>query len=87
MSNRALGKKAGVGTSFVSDLKNLEKNPSADNVLKLARALDLSVVWLFTGVEMTPELEEVLAIYAALPRSGRSALMSVLRELRASESA
>jgi len=71
----------------VSDLKNLEKNPSADNVLKLARALDLSVVWLFTGVEMTPELEEVLAICAAVRRSCRSALMSVLRELRASESA
>ena len=87
LSDRELCRRAGVGSSFVSDLKNMAKEPSAANVLKLAKALNLSLTFLFTGADLDLELEEVLKVYAALPPNRRAALIALLREQRASESA
>jgi len=85
-SDRSLCRRAVVGSSFISDLKNMAKEPSATNVLKLAKALNLSVVYLFTGTEMSPDLEEVLKVYANLPPNRRAALVALLREEQADES-
>jgi len=59
-----LGQKAGISKSFLSDLENGKRSVSADNLLDIARVLNLSLDYLMTGDE-----KESLALQVQIPSS------------------
>ena len=50
-----LAQKAGISTSFLSDLENGKRSVSADNLLDISRVLNLSLDFLMTGEGTEPE--------------------------------
>jgi transcriptional regulator with XRE-family HTH domain len=83
ISNRELCRRAGVGQPFIYDVLKVGKVPSVENMEQMARALDVSVVYLLTGLQVTPELEELLSIWTALPPDRRQVLQQLVRQLKA----
>lgn len=82
LSGREICKRAGVGSSFISDLKNAGKSPKAENVVKVADALGVSLTWIFAGVTLSQEAEEIARIWAMLPSESQDALLALARQLR-----
>src|SRR5437867_1792555 len=54
-----LAQKAGISKSFLSDLENGKRSIGADNLLVIARVLNLSLDYLMTGVEPEAKPTEV----------------------------
>ncbi len=54
-----LAQKAGISKSFLSDLENSKRSVSADNLLDIARALNLTLDYLMTGEETEAKPAEV----------------------------
>lgn len=50
-----LSDKAGISKGFLSDVENNKRNVSAENALKLADALGMSLDYLMRGTEVTAE--------------------------------
>lgn len=57
LSQEELAERAGLHRNYISDIERGDRNPSIENVEKLAKALDLKVSELFTlyGIEEEPE--------------------------------
>lgn len=85
LSDREICKRAGVGSSFVSDLKNAGKDPKAASVVKVVSALDVSLSYVFAGIDISPETEEVVRIWTQLPKEMRSHLLALARGLAGDE--
>lgn len=81
LSDRQICKRAGVGSSFVSDLKNAGKDPKAASVVKVVSALDVSLSYVFAGIDISPETEEVVRIWTRLPKEMRDHLLALARGL------
>lgn len=62
-----LCQKAGISKGFLSDLENDKRSVSADNLLDIARALNVSLDFLMTGKASKQQLAEV-AIPASLAK-------------------
>src|SRR5690554_6377628 len=77
-SERQISLAAGLGPNFVGQMKKAGKMPSASAVLRLCRALWVSVTYIFTGAKMTPEDEEFLTRFSALHPDQKKALLSLL---------
>ena len=58
-SQEELAERAELHRTYISDIERGERNPSLENIEKLAKALDISVARLFTdyGVELQSESE------------------------------
>ena len=58
-SQEELAERADLHRTYISDIERGERNPSLENIEKLAKALDISVARLFTdyGVEVESESE------------------------------
>jgi transcriptional regulator with XRE-family HTH domain len=54
-----LAQKAGISKSFLSDLENAKRSVSADNLLDIARVLNLSLDYLMKGEESETKPVEV----------------------------
>lgn len=54
-----LAQKAGISKSFLSDLENGKRSVSAENLLDIARVLNLSLDYLMTGEQKEVTLAEV----------------------------
>ena len=48
----------GISTSFIGHIERAEKKPSAQTIVRLAVALDLTTDYLLIGVKHTCEMEE-----------------------------
>jgi transcriptional regulator with XRE-family HTH domain len=59
LSQEELAERAELHRTYVSSIERGERNPSLDNIEKLAKALDTSITRLFTdyGVEVEDESE------------------------------
>lgn len=54
------------------------KAPSADRVVKLAEALNISSSYIFTGVEMTKDDEEFLRLVSQMSAEEKRHLLGLL---------
>lgn len=58
-SDRAISLATGLGVNTVNELRNTDKLPSIDKVLKLSEELELSLSYLFWGQRKIESLFEV----------------------------
>lgn len=78
-SQRKLAEAASVSSSFINELITLDKEPSADKLLRVIHALKLSVTYVFTGVELSAEVEEFAQLLDKVPEAEREPLLKMLR--------
>lgn len=80
-SDRALSLAAGLNQNFVNELRNTDKEPSVEKVLKLIAVLNVSISHVFSGVEMDGEDEELLQTFLELKPEGRQTVLGIARQL------
>jgi transcriptional regulator with XRE-family HTH domain len=79
-SDRAISLAAGLGPSFVNELRRTEKEPGIQRVLKLAAELNVSLATLFLGREdITPQDEELLQLARQTSAEEREAILTLWR--------
>jgi transcriptional regulator with XRE-family HTH domain len=86
-SDRAISEAAGLGVNFVNELRKGDKEPGVNKVLKLAKTLQLSLGYIFSGTEISAHDEADLQIFLSLSSENRQAILTLARQLRAAERA
>lgn len=81
-SDRKLSIDAGLGPNYVQQMKNDAKNTGAVAVIKLCSALNVSTAYIFAGIELTPETEEVLKLFSRLDADLKDRILGILRSMR-----
>jgi transcriptional regulator with XRE-family HTH domain len=76
-----LGRQAGMGVNYVSQMLNDGKAPKAQAVVNLAEVLGISLTWLYLGVEMTAEDEQLLQLAAKVDESQKRQLLALLNSI------
>lgn len=79
---RAISLAAGLGPNYLNQMIERGTSPSIPALVSLCRALSLSLTYIFTGAEMTPEQEELLRLSAELPDQQKDLLVDLARQLR-----
>jgi hypothetical protein len=77
-SDRQISLAAGLGPSFVNELRNQAKDPQVHNVSHLADELHVSLTTLLTGLNITSEEEEILRLLRSTSHAQREALIVLL---------
>lgn len=84
-SDRAISLASGTGANFVNELRNTDKEPGVNKVIRLARTLNLSLGYVFTGANLTVEDEADLALFLRLSPASRRALLGFAQQIIADE--
>lgn len=84
-SPRAISIDAGLGPNFLGQMMARGTSPSTSAVVALCETLGISLTYLFTGAEMSPEDEELLRLSGNLPEDRRKLLLAMARSWRAGE--
>lgn len=71
-SERALSIAIGRASSYVNGVLKLGKEPTIENLVKMADALDVSLMWLLFGDDVSPEAERLLRLYSGLSSAQKS---------------
>jgi transcriptional regulator with XRE-family HTH domain len=80
-SYQSISAEANVGRNYVQQMIKNGKAPGADVVAKLCRALGVSITYIFTGAKMTPEAEEMLALFSRLDEDAKDNLLRLMKSL------
>lgn len=86
-SDRAISRAANLGVNFANELRNSEKEPGINKVIRLADALNLSLAYVFNGSDISAEDERDLRAFLRLPPEKRQAILVLARQLAADEPA
>lgn len=86
-SDRAISLAAGLGPNFVNELRNSEKEPGVNKVTRLARTLNLSLGYVFSGMEISAVNEADLKVFLSLSPENRQAILTLARQIAATERA
>ena len=78
-SDRAISKAAKLGPNFVNELRNKDKEPGIDKLMKLIAELGASATEILLDVEITPEDEDFLRLLRTLPESERALYLALLK--------
>lgn len=78
MSMRAVSLAAGLGPGAVHSWLVEGKDPSIANLIEVCRVLDVSLIYLVKGYNLTPEAEEVLGLLEG-DAASRAAVLALLR--------
>lgn len=81
-SQRAVSLAAGLGPGYVNSLFNEEKDPTIQNLIKVCRALGVSLSYVLYGYEMSGETEEILRLLQDADAEERDAFLKLLRSRR-----
>lgn len=81
-SDRAISLATGLGENFVNQLRNTDKEPRLDHVLKVIDALDVSVSEIILGVELTREDEDFVRLVKSLTDDERAIYLTALKSPR-----
>ncbi|MGG1617928.1 helix-turn-helix domain-containing protein [Paenibacillus sp. NRS-1782] len=88
LSQEALGEKGGFHFSYIGQIERGEKNVSLLNVAKIAKALDVNLIQLFSYVSEDPKMtesdEEIMQIITMLRKSSPDKVRlarNVIREI------
>lgn len=79
MSMRQVGLDAGLSVSAVHGIIKLNRDPGAENLVKICDVIGVTVSWVMYGYNITPEAEEVLHLLQENPAK-RGAILQLLRE-------
>ena len=78
-SGRSISAKLKLGPNTISELRNTEKTPSFDKVLKLIDEIGASRSYIILGYDIGPEEEELLSVLAELGPGALSAALELVR--------
>ena len=85
LSQEKLAERAGVNTSYLSQVERGKKTPSLDVLVRVSGAVNLRLAELFAEDEAVDsrdlQVREVEALVDALPTEKRPALLALLRSL------
>lgn len=81
-SDRAISLDAKLGENFVNQLRNSDKQPRVEHVLRLAQTLGISRSRLFLGADTTPEDDAMLELLKSASESDRKDILSILQARR-----
>jgi transcriptional regulator with XRE-family HTH domain len=76
-SQRAVSVAAGLGPGAVNSWFKEGKDPSVSHLLKVAKVLDLSAVYLFAGIDASPATERIFTLLEARPEA-QAAILQLL---------
>jgi transcriptional regulator with XRE-family HTH domain len=76
-SMRAVSIAAGLGENYLHSILGEGKEPSIDRLMKIADTLNISLAWLLYGIEIGPQEERLLRLYAKLPEQQRRAILDL----------
>lgn len=80
-SARAISLAAGLGPGYVHSILKEGKDPTVDNLLAIAKQVNLSLSYLIYGVDLSRESEELLQLIQERPHS-RRAVLDILRDTK-----
>jgi len=78
-SMRQVSLDAGLGPGYVHSILKGGKDPTIDLLLKVCEAAEVSLPWVISGVNVTPEVEALLAELSAADPVQRRAMLTLLR--------
>lgn len=82
---RAISLAAGLGPNYLTQMLARGTSPSTSAVVALCDVLGISLTYLFTGAEMTPEDEELLRLSGELPERRKALLIEMARSWKDDE--
>ena len=86
-TGRAISRDAKLGANFVQQLTRDRKKPRVDSLMALLEALgSASLLYIFKGVKVGPQDEELLALVLRLDPSLREPALRLLQQVQAHES-
>jgi lambda repressor-like predicted transcriptional regulator len=77
-SMRSVSLEAGCGPGYLHDILVVGKEPKLDSVLRIADALNIGLGQLLYGLDIGPQEEELLRLYAQLPERQRRAVLDLI---------
>lgn len=84
-SDRAISLSAKLGPNFVNELRNGEKEPGVNKVIKLAELLGLSLAFVFSGADVSAQEEADLRLFLSLSSASRQAMLHFARQIKEAE--
>ena len=75
---RSISLEAGFGPGYLHDILVVRKDPKLDSVLKIADTLRIGLGQLLYGLDIGPQEEELLRLYAQLPDRQRRAVLDLI---------
>lgn len=79
---RSISLAAKLGPNFVTQFMTTGRTPSIEKFLKLTDTLGISPTKVLTGVEISPEDEELLRLATSLSPAGRERLLQLFQEIQ-----
>lgn len=78
-SRREISTAAGMSYNYLSQILSDEKMPKIENLENVCRALGISPVYILSGIEITPRVEELIRIFSDAPEHLQLAMLALLR--------
>jgi transcriptional regulator with XRE-family HTH domain len=78
---RAISKAAGLGPNYLTQMLSRGTAPSTPALVALCDVLGVSLTYIFTGAEMSPEEEELLRLSAELTDEQKKLLIELARQM------
>jgi len=76
---------ARLGVNFVNELRNSDKEPGVNKVIRLAATLGLSLGYVFNGAEISDVQESDLQVYLSLTPDSRQQIIALAQKIAANE--
>lgn len=80
-SDRALSTAARLGPNYIQQMRERGTNPSFEHASKLCEALNLSVVYVLTGLKLDADGEEFIRLASSLSPDQRRSMLDFLRAM------
>jgi transcriptional regulator with XRE-family HTH domain len=77
-SQREISLAAGLSAGYLHSILTEGKAPSIENALRLCAEVGVSLSYLLSGFEISPETEEILRLLESQPQA-RSGILQILR--------
>ena len=84
-SPRAISLAAKLGPNYLTQMIERGTAPSTPALVSLCDVLGISLTYVFTGANMSPDQEELLRLSAEMQDHQKDLLVEMARQLRASE--
>lgn len=79
-SDRSISRDAGLGPNALNEIRNTAKEPSVDRTLKLIKAIGVSRSYVFLGIEMTQEVEQIVELLGQASPTAQKGFAAFLQE-------
>ncbi|QUS59196.1 helix-turn-helix domain-containing protein [Pseudovibrio brasiliensis] len=84
-SMAAISRACGRSPQYVTQIFSYDKEPTIGNLTKLCEALNVSPVYIVSGIDLPKELEPLIGKFADLPASDRALFLNLFERLLQNE--